>query len=247
MKDGIKQQIIAIGGGGFSKYGEYSPRNSLIEEYLLKQTRKATPSICFIPTASGESPKYIIDFHRFFGDLDCKPSHLSLFELPTSDLESFILEKDAIYVGGGNTKSMIALWKEWNLDIYLKKALESGVVLAGISAGANCWFEQCVTDSIPGDFTALQCLGFLSGSCCPHYDGEKNRRPAYQNLIQTRQVSNGVAIDDNVALHYVDSQLEMVVRSADKGAAYKVINDNGGIREDEIAATFIGDIQNSKS
>ena len=62
MKKNIKQQIIAIGGGGFSKIGEYSPSNSLIEEYFLQQTGKTTPSVCFIPTASGEASKYIIDF-----------------------------------------------------------------------------------------------------------------------------------------------------------------------------------------
>lgn len=237
----IKSHIIAIGGGGFSKFGEYSPENSLIEEYVLKQTGKSNPSILFIPTASGEAPKYIIDFYRFFGNLDCKPSHLSLFELPTSDLESFILDKNVIYVGGGNTKSMLALWKEWKLDIYLKKALDSGVVLAGISAGANCWFEDCVTDSIPGDLTALKCLGFIPGSCCPHYDGEKKRRPTYHQLIQNKKISNGIAIDDNVAVHYINHQLEKVVKCKDFGAAYKVYNENNLIKEKRIEATFLAE------
>ena len=174
MNSNIKQ-IIAIGGGGFSKFGDYSPKNLLIEEYILKQTGKERPSICFIPTASGEAPKYIVDFYRAFGTFDCRTSHFSLFEPPTADIEAFFLEKDAIYVGGGNTKSLIALWKEWQLDQCLKKAYEHGVLLSGISAGANCWFEECVTDSIPGELTSLKCLGFLKGSCCPHYDGEEKR------------------------------------------------------------------------
>src|ERR1700722_6853855 len=197
METKIKQ-IIAIGGGGFSQYGDYSPKNLLIEEYILKQTGKKHPSICFIPTASGEAPKYIVDFYRAFGSLDCRTSHFSLFELPTADIEAFFLEKDAIYVGGGNTKSMIGLWKEWKLDEYLKKAYEQGVVLSGISAGANCWFEECVTDSTPGGLNPLKCLGFLKGSCCPHYDSEEMRRPSYHSLIQNDKISNGIGIDDHV-------------------------------------------------
>lgn len=236
------RQIIAIGGGGFSKYGAYSPINSLVEEYCLKQTKKNCPSICFIPTASGESEKYIIDFYRFFGQLNCKPSHLSLFDLPTSDLESFILEKDAIYVGGGNTKSCLALWKEWQLDIYLKKAWEKGVVLSGISAGANCWFEECVTDSIPGSLTPLNCLGFLKGSCCPHYDGEKNRRSTYHQLLQEEKISPGLAIDDHVALHYVEDQLAHVVRANKEGLAYRVEKRDNSIYEERLESTFIGAI-----
>jgi len=234
------KQIIAIGGGGFSKYGEYSPLNSLIEEYCLQQTRKSCPTICFIPTASGEAQKYIIDFYRFFGQLNCKPSHLSLFDLPSSDLESFILEKDAIYVGGGNTKSCLALWKEWKLDIYLKKAWEAGVVLSGISAGANCWFEECITDSIPGNLTALKCLGFLKGSCCPHYDGEKDRRPTYHQLLQEGKLLNGLAIDDHVALHYIEDQLACVVRANEEGSAYKVEKRNQKIHEERLESIFIG-------
>lgn len=239
MKDEIKKQIIAIGGGGFSIYGEYTPRNSLMEQYILKQSGKTKPSICFIPTASGDNAKYIIDFYRLFGALNCKPSHLSLFELPSSNLESFILEKNIIYVGGGNTKSMIALWKEWKLDKYLKKAWESGVILAGICAGASCFFEECVTDSIPGDLTVLKCLGFIQGSCCPHYNGDKKRPTAYRNFISNGSISNGYAIDDDTALHYIDTKLERIVKSDKKGAVYKVFKDEGKVKEDRVEATLI--------
>ena len=214
------KQIIAIGGGSFSRFGSYSPKNLLIEKYILKQISKERPAICFIPTASGEAPKYIVDFYRAFGTFDCRTSHFSLFEVPTTDMESFFLEKDVIYVGGGNTKSMLALWKEWNLDKYLKKAYEHGVLLSGVSAGANCWFDQCITDSIPGTLTTLKCLGFLKGSCCPHYDSEEKRKPSYHSLIQNNQISDGIAIDDHVALHYINGELIKVVRANEKGRAY---------------------------
>jgi dipeptidase E len=228
-----KKQILAIGGGGFSKYGEYSPSNFLIEKYFIEQTHKKSPKICFIPTASGEAPKYIVDFYKVFSSLDCKPSHLSLFEPPTADLESFILNHDAIYVGGGNTKSMLALWREWKLDIFLRKAWEQGIVLGGISAGSLCWFEEGITDSIPGPFTALKCLGFLKGSNCPHYDSEKERRPTFQKMIQTGMKS-GIAADDNVALHYVGNSLEKVVRANSTAQAYQVQLVNGNLVEEKI-------------
>lgn len=158
------KHIIAMGHGGFSM----DANNLVLDHYVCEQSGKAHPSVCFLPQASGEAPNYIINFYKAFTTLEAKPSHLSLFRPPTSDLESFILDKDIIYVGGGNTKSMLALWREWELDIILRKAWEQGVVLAGLSAGAICWFEQGSTDSIPGRLSALDCLGYLPGSYCPH-------------------------------------------------------------------------------
>lgn len=228
-----KRQIIAIGGGGFSKFGDYTPINFLMEKYFIEQTQVKFPRVCFIPTASGDSLKYIVDFYRTFESLNCKPSHLSLFDPPTADLEAFILDHDAIYVGGGNTKSMIALWKEWKLDVYLKKAWERGIVLGGISAGALCWFQEGITDSIPGALTPLKCLGFLSGSMCPHYDSDLGRRPSFQKTVQAGMAS-GVAVDDHVALHYVGDKLEKAVRVNDEGKAYKIYVKHGKVLEEKI-------------
>lgn len=239
-----KKQIIAIGGGGFSKYGEYTPLNFFIEQYFLAQTRKKCPRICFIPTASGDSLMYIVHFYRVFNGLNCKSSHLSLFDPPSADLESFILDHDAIYVGGGNTKSMLALWREWKLDNILKRAWESGVVLGGISAGSLCWFEEGITDSIPGMLTPLKCLGFLVGSNCPHYDSEAARRPIYQQHIQ-KGMKSGVAIDDHVAVHYIDGHLEKVVRANSTGAAYRVGIHNGQISEEKIESVLVGNNETS--
>lgn len=112
------RQIIALGGGGFSM----EPDNPLLDLYILKQAKRANPHICFIPTASGDSDNYISRYYHFFNQQECQPSHLSLFEPLTRDFESFILEKDIVYVGGGNTKNLLALWKEWGLDEILRKA-----------------------------------------------------------------------------------------------------------------------------
>ncbi|HEY5041963.1 MAG TPA: peptidase E [Verrucomicrobiae bacterium] len=222
-----KTQIISMGGGGFSM----EPDNPLLDIYFLQQTGKRTPKICFIPTASGDSENYIARFYSAFSKLNCVPSHLSLFKPPTADLESFILGHDAVYVGGGNTRSMLALWREWKLDLILRAALRAGCVLGGISAGAICWFEQGLTDSIPGKLTPLSCLGFLPGSCTPHYDGERERRPALHNLIAAGKMISGVAIDDGAAVHYINSELFKVISSRSKARAYQVRKSSSKIVE----------------
>ncbi|MFN7249865.1 MAG: Type 1 glutamine amidotransferase-like domain-containing protein [Anaerobacillus sp.] len=229
------RQIIALGGGGFSM----EPDNPLLDSYILKQANKTNPKICFIPTASGDAENYITNFYNFFNEQSCQPSHLSLFRPPTRDLETFILEKDIIYVGGGNTKNLLALWKEWGLDRILRKAWDQGIVLAGISAGSICWFEEGVTDSFGDKLEPLTCLGFLQGSNCPHYDGELDRRPTYQNLVRSKQIQSGIATDDGVALHYIEQELTKIVSSRPLAKAYRVSIDNDVI-ETELQTEYLG-------
>lgn len=214
----MTQQIIAMGGGGFSM----EPDNLALDRYVLAQTDKSRPAVCFVPTASGDSTDYISRFYAAFVTLDCQPSHLALFSPPTADLASFVLEKDVIYVGGGNTKNLLALWREWGLDKIFRQALAQGIILAGISAGAICWFEQGTTDSVPGGLTPLDCLGYLPGSCSPHYDGEPERRPTYHRMLAQGQVQPGYALDDGAAAHFIDGQLHQIVISRSDASAYYV-------------------------
>ncbi|MEX3623182.1 Type 1 glutamine amidotransferase-like domain-containing protein [Viridibacillus arvi] len=229
------KQIIALGGGGFSM----EPENPLLDSYILTQSKEINPKICFIPTASGDADNYIARFYDFFKTQNCKPTHLSLFNPPTRDLEEFILEKDIIYVGGGNTKNLLILWREWGLDKILKKAWEKGIVLAGISAGALCWFEEGITDSYGDGLEPLQCLGFLKGSNCPHYDVEKDRRPSYHQLIETQCIKAGVAADDGVAIHYIDDEIAKIVSSRPKVKAYQVFLENKVV-EKQLPTEFLG-------
>jgi len=229
------KQIIALGGGGFSM----EPENPFLDQYILKQAKKITPKICFLATASGDSENYISRFYQFFEKQDCQPSHLSLFNPPTRDLERFLLEKDIIYVGGGNTKNLLVLWQEWGIDTIIRKAWEQGIVLAGISAGSICWFEEGVTDSYGDGLEPLKCLGLLKGSNCPHYDGESERRPAYQQLIATKRITPGIATDDGVALHFIDQELSHIVSSRPNAKAYKV-NDDQNITEIALATKYLG-------
>ncbi|MEM6282973.1 MAG: peptidase E [Chloroflexota bacterium] len=222
-----QQQIIAMGGGGFSE----SLENLALDRYILEQATKPDPAIGFLATASGDAPTYITRFYQAFSRLGCTPSHLSLFEPHTADLEGYIMEQDIIYVGGGNTRSMLALWREWELDIILRDAYEAGVVLAGISAGAICWFYEGTTDSIPGRLTQIPCLGLLPHSCSPHYDGEIDRRPAMQQLIATGDMRPGYGIDNDAALHFIDGELHRAITAREGAAAYSVEKDGDAIKE----------------
>jgi peptidase E len=229
------RQIIAMGGGGFSM----EPDNPALDKYVVRQTGKRRPKVCFLPTASGDAERYCLNFYTAFAKLDCHLSHLLLFKLPTADLASFVLEKDVIYVGGGNTKSMLALWREWRLDRILRRAWNRGVVLAGLSAGAICWFEEGVTDSVFGRLKPLACLGFLPGSCCPHYDGEPRRRPSYQRLLSQGRISPGYGVDDGVALHFVGRKLHRIVSSRPNAKAYALEKVLGKVRERPLETRYL--------
>jgi len=229
------RQIVAIGGGGLSTESD----NLLLEQYLLKLANKESPKICFVPTASGDSQSYIDRFDAAFAQLPCIPSHLLLFRLHTADLRSFVLEQDIIYVGGGNTKNLLALWKDWGLDTIIREAWEQGVILAGWSAGSICWFEEGVTDSFPGELRVLRCLGFLKGSNCPHYDGEPERKPSYHRLLAEGLISEGYAADDGVALHFLGTQLEKIISSRPHAKAYRLEKVGETVKESPLDPTYL--------
>ncbi|MBL3649184.1 Type 1 glutamine amidotransferase-like domain-containing protein [Bacillus sp. RHFS10] len=231
------KQIIAMGGGGFSM----EPENLSLDRYIMNQSARKTPRICFLPTASGDSQNYVQRFYHTFQTLDCVASHLSLFKPPSTDLTSFVMEKDVIYVGGGNTRNMLVLWKEWGLDLILREAWKNGVVLAGLSAGAICWFAEGVTDSA-GPLTSMKSLGFLQRSFCPHYDGEKDRRPIYHQLICNEFLCEGYAADDGAALHFINNRLFQTVSSRPGAKAYRVTRGEHEIFETPLPVKYLGRI-----
>ena len=195
------KQIIAIGGGGFGR----NPNQRTIENYIIKQSKIDYPNVLFIPTASAEDKSYIVNFYSCFNGLNCNPSHLNFFQR-TPRIDSLINKADIIYVGGGNTKSMLAVWKEWNVDKLLMKAYNKGTILSGVSAGAICWFDSGVTDSWASNLNVIDCMGFLPGCCCPHYDSEKDRRPSVHKFISDKKVSSVYAIEDGAAIHFIDGE-----------------------------------------
>lgn len=226
------RQIIALGGGGFSM----EPENPLLDRYILKQSPKKKPKICFIGTASGDSDSYIEQFYNFFQKENCEPTHLSLFKPHTRDIKKFIAEQDILYVGGGNTKNLMTLWRDWELDIAIRHAYDNGTILAGLSAGSLCWFEEGVTDSYGSGLEPISCFGLLRGSHCPHYDGEEDRRPAYQKFIAEEKIASGFAADDGVGLHFIDEELNEVVSSRPDAHGYRVDKD----KETKLSTTYLG-------
>ena len=192
----MDKQIIAIGGGGFGR----NPGVGIIEKYILDQSDKDTPNICFIPTATGDSESYKVSYYSTMTKLDCNPTHLDFFKR-TPNLEKFIQMQDVIFVGGGNTKSMLAVWREWGLDKILKYAYESGTIMSGVSAGAICWFEKGITDSWANSLNVLECLGYTKGNCCPHYDEEPARRPFVEKALKSNLINHCLSVEGSCALH----------------------------------------------
>jgi dipeptidase E len=223
------KQIISIGGGGFGRsLGELR-----IEKYIINQSKSKNPKICFIPTATGDDNGYINNFYRAFNSLACIPSDISFFKR-TIDLRKHILDQDIIFVGGGNTKSMLAVWREWGLDVILKEAYDKGVIMSGVSAGAICWFEQGITDSWSHDLAIMDCLGFVNGTCCPHYDEEPNRRPFVSRALKNKSIDSCISIEGFNALHLVDDSPKYSVAFKDNNDSYNVVLKNGEVSEDQI-------------
>jgi len=227
-----------MGGGGFSM----EPDNPLLDEFVLSLARSPHPRVCFVPTASGDAESYVTSFYRAFSALDCHPADLQLFSRTIEDLEAFVLEQDVIYVGGGNTASLLAVWRVHGLDRALARAWAEGVVLCGLSAGMNCWFEQSVTDSFGLSRLAPlpDGLGLLPGSACPHYDGEAQRRPAFHRFIESGVLGSGWAADDGAALVFSGTELEEVVSSRPGAAAYRVEPGDGDVSERRLDARYLG-------
>ena len=231
-----KRHILAIGGMALPPDLD----NLLLVKYFLGQTGRRKPKVLYIGTATGDAEVGRLRFYAGFSQFDCKPSHLPLFARTPRDLESLVLEQDAIFVGGGNTRSMLAVWRDWGLDRHLRIAWEHGIVLGGGSAGSICWFEYGVTDSIAGPLTALPCLGFLEGSNCPHYDSEPMRRPTFRKLVASGKIPDGVAAEDGVALHYVDRRLAKVVSNRPRAKGYRVGRSGKRAIERRLPTRYLG-------
>lgn len=226
------RRILAIGGGGFMMEEAPSPIDAHIvrliknppskprstSESTPESTPQAKPRICFLATPSGDLTAHLDAFHAAFERLGCVTSHLTFFRLPDAKslsrihLAEQLLEQDAIFVGGGNTKSSLAVWREWQVDIALRAAWDSGVLISGMSAGALSWFDIGVTDSFGGsDYQPIPCLGLLSGGCAVHYNGDEKRRASLHAAFDAGVMSSAVAIDDYAAVLYRDTEIDQVL------------------------------------
>ena len=226
-----------MGGGGFSM----EPGNPLLDDHVLDLARRARgrerPRVCFLATASGDAPGYVADFYAAFARR-AEATHLALFVRTVDDIEGFLLDQDVVYVGGGNTENMLAIWRVHGVDRILRRAWEAGVVMTGLSAGSLCWFETGTTDSFGKGLATLSGgLGLIPGSHAPHYDGEPTRRPHYQRLVAEGVIPAGYAADDGAALVFEGSALLEVVASRPDARAYRVERSPAGVAVETVLPT----------
>jgi dipeptidase E len=219
--------ILAMGGGGFTM----EPANPLLDDFILSLARSSQPRVLFLPTASGDESAQITAFRARFGSRLCVPEHLSLFRLRElrRSLEETVLGQDVIYVGGGSMRNLLAIWRAHGLEQLLCAAWQRGTVLAGLSAGAMCWFQGGITCS-GGSPEPIEGLGLLDGSLTVHADGEPERLPAWLAAVRAGLLPGGWALDDGVALLFSGPQLVRVVSSR-PGA--------GALRADAIAGELV--------
>jgi peptidase E len=215
------------------------PRNPRLDRYILSLTKKRRPRVCFLATASGDSPDYLRRFHQAFRKHHCLAIDLPLFVRDGSDPAEVLLQQDVIYVGGGNTANLLAIWRMHGVDRALRRAWEAGIVLCGISAGMNCWFEASVTDSFGPLRELRDGLGFLRGSACPHFDGEAERRPVFHRLIREHILPAGVAADDGAAIHYVDGKIRRCIASRPHARVYHVSLHEGAVAEEPLPTALL--------
>lgn len=220
--------IFAMGGGGFTM----EPDNPLLDDFVLSLSPVREPRILFLPTAAGDTNGLINSFHARFGNRLCIPSHLSLFRIAEEKrpLREIVLSQDVVYVGGGSMRNLLAIWRAHGLDELLAKAWRQGIVLAGLSAGAMCWFEGGVSRSAGGAPVAIPGLGLLPGSLTVHADGEPERLPVWLASVRDGTLPGGWALDDGVGLLFHDSTAVEAVSSR-PGA--------GGQRVDAIAGELV--------
>ena len=215
----IEKKIIAIGGGGFTHQADES-----LDQFVVDQSKKTNNKIGFLATASNDDKKKISLFYKRFENTESELSHFNL----TSDVNGFsewILNKDIVYIGGGNTKFMLEIWKNNMLENIFKKAYESGVILSGVSAGAVCWFEWILSDSVSPGFKPLKGINLISGSCTPH-SSNIERINQFQQDIKNGQLPHGIAIDDGVAVVFIDGKPTEVYSARNNHEAYFLDKNN---------------------
>jgi peptidase E len=216
--------------------------NKEFVQYTAKLTKKDKPKICFLPTATGDAPWYIEYWYQLCHDLDVEPHVMKIWISSSSqdwDFEDFLLEMDAIIVGGGNTLNMMTLLKAHEIDKALMKAYKKGVILAGGSAGSLCWFNGGFTDSRPKQLTFVEGFNFLPYSHCPHYHSEPSRKPLFQSNIAKEVLTDGFACDDLAGIVFENEQPVKAISLNEKHHSYYVYKENDQIIEEQLKAEII--------
>lgn len=232
------KRIIAIGGGEIK-----DNETILIDQRVVFAANKKNPKLLFIPTASGEPQGYVNSIQKVYGEqLGCEVKALLLLEGSTSvdEARKMILKSDIIYVGGGNTKRMLEVWKEYSIDEALKEAYARGIVLSGLSAGSICWFNSGHSDSITYEtgvkspYIQIKGLGLIKGLHCPHYN-EEDRAEEFEKMVaQTDEI--GIAIENNCAIDFCEDEYK-IIKSDESAKAFKIYRQGEEIIYRELTNT----------
>lgn len=223
-----RRHILAI--GGFGKAPAQDQRLPPLIACALELSGAAQPRVCVLNTASGDDQAGLVRMYAVLSQHGAQPSHLQLFPMPNvADPADLLLSQDVIFVGGGSVANMVAVWRVHGLDEVMDQAWEAGIVLAGVSAGAICWFNGGTTDSFGPELRAFAAgLGLLPGSYCPHYSSEPTRRPAYHSFVADGTLAAGHACDDGTAAHFADNELAGIVADRPGATGYFVEPDGAG-------------------
>jgi peptidase E len=235
-----RRHVLAIGGFG-APGGDLATMPRLVA-HALELSGQQNPRACVLNTAMGDDPGTFVRMYSWLSAAAARPSHLQLFPMPNvADPEDLLLSQDVIFVGGGSVANLMAVWRVHGLDRIMRQAWQRGTVLAGVSAGALCWFEGGTTDSfgtVLRPFTAG--LGMLAGSYCPHYSSEPGRRPLYESLVADGSLPAGIACDDGTAAHFADDALAEIVADRPGAYGYRVTRDGAdGAAEAKLPALLL--------
>ena len=209
----IEKKIIAIGGGGFTHQSDLS-----LDQFVIDKLKRTNNKIGFLATASKDDEKKISLFYKRFENTEFELSHFNLTS-NTNGFSEWIMSKDLVYIGGGNTVFMLEIWRKNKLENIFKDAYEKGIILSGISAGAVCWFDWILSDSVEQGFNPLRGINLISGSCTPH-SSNIERINQFESDIKNNKLPQGIAIDDGVAVVFVDGKPTEVYSSRKNHAAY---------------------------
>jgi peptidase E len=217
-----KNETIFVWGGDI---------NLKFVQYVADLTKKESPKICYLPTASADNPDNIKYWSNICNTLKIDTIILKVWVSSSEKNPSFediLLNSDAIVVGGGNTLNMLGIWKAQEIDAILNKALKKGIILAGGSAGSICWFQTGISDSRPVNLSIVEGLGFLPYSNCPHFSQE-TRKSLYFELIKEGKIPSGYACDELAGILFKNGKAVDFVSQSDIHNSYFVALEKGEI------------------
>ena len=227
--------ILALGGHEFSR----KRGNEALRDYMLALADGPRPRVCLLPTASGDPADQIAAFRASLGGLSCELSHVSLFRLETEavDLADHLLAQDLIYVGGGSMLNLLAIWRAHGIDDVLRRCWERGVVMAGQSAGAMCWFEWGITRSA-GAARPAPGLGLIRGTLSVHYHRDPDRRSRLLDAGRASSAPTGYGVDDGAGMLIRGTEVCGAVSAREDAAAWRVsVDETGRAGEVRMAST----------